>query len=65
MRVMLIETVGNYEKVAFFNPENAKQLSELMKAEILGTPTYSKQSVSDPGMPFCRNWRELFSQLLN
>lgn len=60
------ETLGNYENVMFFKPDEAKELAE--KMEIL----INRENVKYDGNvgknieePFCRNWKELFNILLS
>ena len=60
------ETLGNYENVMFFEPDDAKKLAE--KMEIL----INRENVKFDGnleknieKPFCRNWKELFEILLS
>jgi glycosyltransferase involved in cell wall biosynthesis len=58
------ETLGKYDKARFFNPENHKQLSDLMKAMIDGTIVYEKTESRVISEPFSRDWNELFNILL-
>lgn len=54
------ETVGTYDKVCFFNSEDAGKLAELMKKFIFGTLTYDKSEKVNIEAPYAKNWSELF-----
>ena len=63
------ETLGTYENVMFFDPDNAKELSEKMK--ILINDRENKENIKFDGnikknieKPYCKNWKELFDILL-
>lgn len=58
------ETVGNYDKVCFFNPEDEAKLAALMKSFIEGTIVYDKTNFTQPAEPFTKTWKELFYLLL-
>jgi glycosyltransferase involved in cell wall biosynthesis len=53
------ETVGKYDKVCFFDPDNAMQLAILMKNFIAGTIVYDKTEEIHYKEPFTHNWDEL------
>jgi glycosyltransferase involved in cell wall biosynthesis len=58
------ETVGDYAKVAFFDPINAHQLAALMKSAAHGLAVF-RAAVSAPiAGPFSRDWKELWRILL-
>lgn len=59
------ETVGNYDKVCFFDSDDANQLSELMNALIENKIVYDKTDFKEPAAPFTTNWSDLFSLMLN
>ncbi|MBB6130773.1 glycosyltransferase [Mucilaginibacter lappiensis] len=60
------ETAGGCKKVAFFDPDNAKQLAKLMAALIQGDESVVKpQEVKVVEAPMAHNWAELFDHLLN
>lgn len=59
------ETVSNYDKVNFFNPTNAYELSELMKKEIEGCAIYDDTTLISYPDPIVNSWAELFTVLLN
>jgi glycosyltransferase involved in cell wall biosynthesis len=54
------ESVGKYGQVKFFDPDNAIQLSELMKGFISGSLIYDHTEEIQYEQPFTRNWEELF-----
>ena len=63
------ETLGTYEKVMFFGPDNAEKLSE--KIEMLINDDENMKNIEFDGnfeknieKPFCKNWKELFDILL-
>lgn len=59
------ETVGNYQKVKFFNPEDYVQLAEFIEHVLNGTLTYdgnSHQKVDEDY--FAKDWKDLFKILL-
>ncbi|MDR1633095.1 MAG: glycosyltransferase [Dysgonamonadaceae bacterium] len=53
------ETVGKYDKVCFFNPDNAGQLAILMKSFIDGTLVYDTTEEIHYEQPVVYNWDEL------
>ncbi|BBM37296.1 glycosyltransferase [Pseudoleptotrichia goodfellowii] len=59
------ETLGTYEKVLFFNPDSAEELSEKMKIMIFKKNIkYDGNIAGNIENPYCRNWDELFKILL-
>jgi glycosyltransferase involved in cell wall biosynthesis len=58
------ETVGNYDHVAFFNPNSPDELAHLMRRAIAKQPSATPHSVQEPAAPYASNWRELWSFLL-
>jgi len=58
------ETVGEYDKVRFFDPHNARELAELMRGVITRTIIYDKTVAPQIAEPFVKNWKELFDFLL-
>ena len=63
------ETLGTYEKVMFFGPDNAEKLAE--KMEMLINDDENMKNIEFDGnfeknieKPFCKNWKELFDILL-
>lgn len=59
------ETVGNYEKVIFFDPYNAENLALLMHESLEGKITYSANKTQPSNNLRAENWEDLFSILLN
>ncbi len=57
------ETIGNYDKVRFFDPDNASDLANCMKAFISGKLEYDANNQVIYKEPFFRNWDELFHHL--
>jgi glycosyltransferase involved in cell wall biosynthesis len=53
------ETVGKYDKVCFFDPDNAMQLAILMKNFINGMLVYDKTEEIRYEQPIVYNWDEL------
>jgi glycosyltransferase involved in cell wall biosynthesis len=54
------ETVGNYNKACFFNPDRADTLAALMRRFINHQPEYDKTQETQYQQPFAQNWNELF-----
>lgn len=59
------ETIGDYGRVAFFNPADATALANLMEAAVNGNLRFSSQSKVAPAEPFARDWAALFDRLLS
>jgi len=59
------ETVGTYDKVRFFDPENSLELANLMKGIIQGSISFQKTFLKKPEFPYAENWEELFQILLD
>jgi glycosyltransferase involved in cell wall biosynthesis len=58
------ETVGDYNKVRFFDPDAPESLSALMKQVIERTIVYDRTCAAEIPPPHARNWKELFELLL-
>ena len=58
------ETVGNYELVSFFNPDNPVQLSELLMNAVENKLVFDKTETIEYEQPFVNGWNELFATLL-
>lgn len=58
------ETVGDYDKVFFFDPENPTELSNYMEMVIEETAAYHESKVIEYPQPYTENWNELFTLLL-
>jgi glycosyltransferase involved in cell wall biosynthesis len=59
------ETLGGYNRVKFFNPDDPHQLAEYMEALINGKLLYDKNLAVQVEEPFARDWEQLFNILLN
>ena len=59
------EAVGKYDKVKFFDPDNARQLADEMKRLIQGTIVYDETMEIQYKGPFTKNWDELIRFLFN
>jgi glycosyltransferase involved in cell wall biosynthesis len=58
------ETVGNYDMVCFFNPDNPYELSNLMENIIYNKLAFQSNKVPQPKYPFAQSWEDLFDILL-
>ncbi|MDD7331046.1 MAG: glycosyltransferase [Absicoccus porci] len=58
------ETLGTYDKVSFFDPKNANELSCLMESFVKGTIHFSGNSGEIVDNPFAENWSELLEMIL-
>jgi Glycosyltransferase len=58
------ETVGNYDTVCFFNPDNPYELSNLMENIINNKLVCQSNRVPQPKYPFAKSWKDLFDILL-
>jgi glycosyltransferase involved in cell wall biosynthesis len=58
------ETLGKYDRVKFFDPDNAVELAECMKNFMKATIVYDQTCEITYNKPFTRNWDELFRFLL-
>lgn len=59
------ETVGCYDKVSFFNPNDPAELAEQMKSFIDGRLVFEGSQAVNVADPFANNWNELFDILLS
>ncbi|MBK8396344.1 MAG: glycosyltransferase [Leptospiraceae bacterium] len=59
------ETIGEYDKVSFFNPLSAKDLSVVMQKLIIGDNLFLTRNVVLTQKPDASNWRELLEILVN
>ncbi|MDR0686706.1 MAG: glycosyltransferase [Dysgonamonadaceae bacterium] len=59
------ETVGGYDRVRFFNPDDSGELAGLMQQFMEGRLTYETIEADEHRMPFARNWNELFQIIMN
>lgn len=58
------ETVGEYEKVTFFDPDSPEELANLMESIINGNIEYDGNNKVLSQMPFASSWEDMF-MLLN
>jgi len=58
------ETVGQYDKVKFFDPNDANMLAKNMIALLEGQLQFDSSPHVPPAQPFAGNWDELFNILL-
>jgi glycosyltransferase involved in cell wall biosynthesis len=58
------ETVGAYEKAAFFDVTNVEELADFMRKAVIGESVFGQVSGADIASPCSRNWEELWSILL-
>lgn len=59
------ETVGVYDRVRFFDPQDPASLARLMKEVVAGSILYDRETTLTPYAPFAPNWEELFDILLD
>ena len=60
------ETAGSYEPVAFFDPDDERQLAELMLAVISGTFRPADRPAPSPiAPPYAASWSELWTMILD
>lgn len=58
------ETLGRYDKAAFFDPDDPAGLAGLMKDFMAGRLAFDGTQAANIGSPFASNWKELFDILL-
>lgn len=58
------ETLGEYDKAKFFDPNNPEQLACYMKDIMNQSIIYDKTRSLNIKPPFAKTWRELFDILL-
>lgn len=59
------ETVNGYEKIVYFDPDNPKELANIMMQAILNTSNFTKSYPINYPQPLANNWGELYDILLN
>jgi glycosyltransferase involved in cell wall biosynthesis len=59
-----LETVGDYNKACFFEPDNFSELSVLMEKAIKKQLAFKKTKIPFYGNLVTKNWKELFNYLL-
>jgi len=57
------ETVGSYDRVRFFPPEDGAALADLMQQFIDGSIGFRDVVEPDPAAPFARDWSSLLAIL--
>ena len=57
------ETVGNYDKVCFFDGQDVNQLAEYMKMAVDGEKVFKTSCYTIKNKNICRNWSSLFALL--
>jgi len=58
------ETVGSYNRAAFFDPGDPVHLADLMKAAALREPVFLITREEKIREPYARNWNDLWSRLI-
>lgn len=58
------ETVGNYNKVNFFNPDDAQMLSKYIMTFIENNSIFIKHLATKKSMPVIESWKQLCNFLL-
>lgn len=58
------ETVGSYDQVAFFDPENAEELADTMRSAASNVSIFSAVRAEEIAPPSSRTWAELWSLIL-
>ena len=58
------ETVGDWDKVAFFDPYQASQLSEQMEKVLSGANIFRKHVEEPVEQPFTNSWHDLLKMIL-
>lgn len=59
------ETIGTYNKVNFFNPNDASELAEIMLKQINNECKYESTKEKKIEGPYARCWKELIDIILN
>lgn len=58
------ETVGDYEKIKYFDPENSNELAKCMEDLLNGNICYTNRGKIEYEQPICHNWQELFDYII-
>lgn len=58
------ETVGTYDRVTFFDPDDPEELARIMAAAIRGEQVFHRSLEAPVEEPYARNWQELWNLLL-
>jgi glycosyltransferase involved in cell wall biosynthesis len=59
------ETVGNYDAIRFFDPQDAESLAELLLNLHLGAESLGSARRSAPDAPFAADWKSLLTMILS
>lgn len=54
------ETLGQYDKASFFEPDDSEELAQIMEREIKGENIYILHKERPIKQPYTKNWKELF-----
>jgi glycosyltransferase involved in cell wall biosynthesis len=57
------ETVGDYQEVVFFDPENPIALAELFRKWLNNSPIYSGNKAPERNFPVLENWNAIFDYI--
>ena len=57
------ETVGDYQEVVFFDPENPIALAELFRKWLNNSPIYSGNKAPERSFPVLDNWNAIFDYI--
>lgn len=58
------ETVGDYDRVSFFDPVNPGELADLMEAHVRGVLKPQPHAQPAPAEPFARSWEDLLRMVV-
>ena len=58
------ETVGNYDAIRFFDPQDAESLAQLLLNLHLGAESLGAARSSAPDAPFAKDWKSLLKMIL-
>jgi glycosyltransferase involved in cell wall biosynthesis len=59
------ETVGNYDAIRFFDPQDAESLAQLLLNLHLGAESLGAARSSAPDAPFAADWKSLLKMILS
>ena len=59
------ETVGNYDAIRFFDPQDAESLAQLLLNLHLGAESLGAARSSAPDAPFAEDWKSLLKMILS
>lgn len=59
------ETVGNYDAIRFFDPQDAESLAQLLLNLHLGVESLGAARCSAPHAPFAEDWKSLLKMILS